>query len=156
MDNKMDENKETLDQQSTEENTPAEEVQETEEMASPVENSNAEDSNVEDSPAEEQAESPKSNDSIAEKADEKPVKKPHKRILVGKVLSNKSDKTITVAVVRQISHPVYKKYYKVSKKFMAHDEQNECNIGDTVRIKESRPLSRNKRWEMIEILERAK
>ncbi len=82
--------------------------------------------------------------------------KSRKRILTGKVVSNKCDKTITVSVVRQIAHPIYKKYYKRSKNFMAHDVDNTCNIGDTVRIKECRPLSAKKRWELVEILERAK
>lgn len=84
------------------------------------------------------------------------TKSSHKRVLVGKVKSNKADKTITVVSERQVIHPLYKKYYKVSKKFMAHDENNECNIGDLVRIIESRPLSAKKRWNLVEILERAK
>ncbi len=82
--------------------------------------------------------------------------KSNKRILTGKVKSNKMDKTIVVNVVRQVKHPLYKKYYKLSKRFMAHDPDNECNIGDTVRIRESRPLSARKRWELIEIVDRAK
>ena len=82
--------------------------------------------------------------------------KSNKRILTGKVKSNKMDKTIVVTVVRQVQHPLYKKYYKRSKRFMAHDPNNECNIGDTVRIRESRPLSARKRWELIEIVDRAK
>ena len=84
------------------------------------------------------------------------AKEPHKKILQGKVVSNKSDKTIVVLVERYVSHPLYKKYFKRSKKFMAHDPANDCNEGDTVRIKESKPLSKRKRWEMIEIIERAK
>lgn len=83
-------------------------------------------------------------------------KKSHKRYLVGKVRSNKADKTIIVASQRQVIHPLYKKYYKVTKKVMAHDENNECNIGDLVKIIESRPLSARKRWNLVEILERAK
>lgn len=79
-----------------------------------------------------------------------------KRVLVGKVTSNKADKTIIVAVVKQVAHPLYRKYYKKTKKFMAHDEQNECNIGDTVRIRESRPLSARKRWNLLEVVEKAK
>ncbi len=82
--------------------------------------------------------------------------KSNKRILTGKVKSNKMDKTIIVSVVRQVKHPLYKKYYKLSKRFMAHDPNNECNIGDTVKIRESRPLSARKRWELIEIVDRAK
>lgn len=80
----------------------------------------------------------------------------YKKILQGKVVSNKPDKTIVVQVVRQVSHPIYKKFYKQSKKFLAHDEANTCNEGDTVRIKESRPLSARKRWVLEEVVERAK
>ena len=74
----------------------------------------------------------------------------------GVVLSNKMDKSILVAVERKVKHPVYGKYVKSTSKFMAHDEKNECNIGDTVKIMESRPLSKSKNWRMSEILERAK
>lgn len=84
-----------------------------------------------------------------------PVKS-NKRILQGKVFSNKADKTIVVKIVRQVAHPLYKKYYKKTKKIMAHDELNACTIGDTVKVKECRPLSRNKRWELVEIVEKAK
>ncbi len=85
-----------------------------------------------------------------------PQVKSNHRILTGKVKSNKMDKTIVVTVVRQVQHPLYKKYYKRTKRFMAHDPQNDCNIGDTVKIRESRPLSARKRWELIEIIDRAK
>ncbi len=74
----------------------------------------------------------------------------------GVVSSNKMEKTITVVVERRLRHPLYGKYVKKSKKFTAHDEKNEVNIGDTVRIAETRPLSKNKRWRLVEILERAK
>ncbi|MGB9701436.1 MAG: 30S ribosomal protein S17 [Candidatus Kapaibacteriota bacterium] len=84
------------------------------------------------------------------------AKKPHKRILQGIVVSDKPEKTIIVKVERQVSHPIYKRYYKQSKKFMAHDEVNDAHVGDKVRIRESRPLSAKKRWELIEIVERAK
>jgi len=80
----------------------------------------------------------------------------NKRILTGVVVSNKADKTIVIAVVRQVAHPLYKKYFKRTNKFMAHDELNECKIGDKVKVKESRPLSARKRWELVEIIERAK
>ncbi len=83
-------------------------------------------------------------------------KKSNKRILQGIVVSSKPDKTIVVKIVRQVAHPLYKKYYKRSKKIMAHDELNECNVGDTVRVIESRPISKMKRWSLIEIIERAK
>ncbi len=79
-----------------------------------------------------------------------------RRILVGRVVSNKPDKTIIVRVERYVQHPLYKKYFKRSKKFMAHDEKNECQVGDLVRIIEWRPLSRRKRWMLKEIVERAK
>ncbi len=82
--------------------------------------------------------------------------KSSKKILQGKVTSNKCDKTVTIIVVRQIAHPLYKKYFKRSKKFMAHDEENSCNIGDIVKIRECRPMSARKRWELVEILQRAK
>jgi small subunit ribosomal protein S17 len=75
---------------------------------------------------------------------------------VGVVTSNKMDKTIAVSVERRLRHPIYGKYVKKSNKFMAHDEKNECNIGDLVRIMETRPLSKLKRWRVVEIVERAK
>ncbi len=75
---------------------------------------------------------------------------------VGVVVSNKMEKSITVNVDRRIKHPVYGKFMKKSNKFSAHDEKNECGIGDTVRIQETRPLSKNKRWRLVEIIERAK
>ncbi|MFN8260977.1 MAG: 30S ribosomal protein S17 [Chitinophagales bacterium] len=75
---------------------------------------------------------------------------------VGVVSSNKMDKTITVSVVRKLKHPKYGKFLKKTKKFHAHDEKNECNIGDTVKIMETRPLSATKRWRLVEIVEKAK
>lgn len=74
----------------------------------------------------------------------------------GVVTSSKMDKTITVSVERKEKHPIYGKFVKRTKKFAAHDEKNECNEGDVVRIMETRPLSKNKRWRLVEILERAK
>jgi len=79
-----------------------------------------------------------------------------KKDFVGLVVSNKMEKSIVVSVERQIRHPLYKKYVKRTSKFMAHDEQNSCSVGDTVRIMEMRPLSRKKRWRLVEILEKAK
>jgi len=70
------------------------------------------------------------------------------RTITGKVVSNKMDKTIVVSVDTKKSHPKYHKEFKVTKKFYAHDEENQCNIGDVVTISESRPLSKNKRWEL--------
>lgn len=75
---------------------------------------------------------------------------------IGVVLSNKMDKTITVAVKWKEKHPIYGKFVNKTKKFHAHDEKNDCNIGDTVRIMETRPLSKLKRWRVVEIMERAK
>ncbi|NNE56457.1 MAG: 30S ribosomal protein S17 [Flavobacteriales bacterium] len=76
--------------------------------------------------------------------------------IIGVVASNKMDKSISVVVERKTKHPKYGKYVKKTSKFIAHDEKDECNIGDTVKIMETRPLSKNKRWRLIEILERAK
>lgn len=76
--------------------------------------------------------------------------------ITGIVTSNKMDKSISVKAERRIQHPKYGKFVKKSNKFMAHDEKNECNIGDKVRIMETRPLSARKRWRLIEILEKAK
>lgn len=78
------------------------------------------------------------------------------RVLQGQVVSNKGNKSITVTVVRYERHPVYGKYIKRTLKCHAHDENNECNIGDTVRIAQSRPISKTKTWRLIEIVERAK
>ena len=78
-----------------------------------------------------------------------------KKIRQGKVVSNKMEKSIVVAIERQVVHPLYRKYYKQTKKIMAHDEENACNIGDVVRVVESRPLSAKKRWSLVEIVERA-
>lgn len=75
---------------------------------------------------------------------------------VGLVTSNKMTKTIVVSVERQIKHPKYGKFIKRTSKFMAHDEKNESNIGDTVRIVETRPLSKNKCWRLVEVVEKAK
>lgn len=75
---------------------------------------------------------------------------------VGVVSSNKMDKSITVVVEKKQKHPMYGKFIKQTKKFHAHDEKNECNEGDTVRIMETRPLSKTKRWRVVEIIERAK
>ncbi|QJW87935.1 30S ribosomal protein S17 [Spirosoma taeanense] len=75
---------------------------------------------------------------------------------VGKVTSNKMQKTITVSIDRKVKHPLYGKFQHKTKKLTVHDENNECNIGDTVRVMETRPLSKNKRWRLVEIIEKAK
>jgi small subunit ribosomal protein S17 len=74
----------------------------------------------------------------------------------GVVTSSKMDKTVTVAVERKVKHPIYGKFVKKTTKFHAHDEKNECGVGDTVRIMESRPLSKTKRWRLVEVIEKAK
>ena len=74
----------------------------------------------------------------------------------GKVVSNKVDKTIVVAVVDNVKHPLYGKIVKRTYKLKAHDENNECNIGDRVKVMETRPLSKDKRWRLVEIIEKAK
>jgi small subunit ribosomal protein S17 len=79
-----------------------------------------------------------------------------RKTVVGKVVANKTQKTISVAVVRRYRHPLYGKTLKRTSKFMAHDEKNECQVGDTVRIMETRPLSRLKRWRLVEVVERVK
>lgn len=75
---------------------------------------------------------------------------------IGIVTSDKMDKTITVSVERKVKHPLYGKFVKKTKKFHAHDEENQCGIGDTVKIMETRPLSKSKRWRLVEIVEKAK
>ena len=75
---------------------------------------------------------------------------------IGKVVSNKMDKTIVVAIENHVKHPLYGKVVKRTYKLKAHDEQNECNIGDTVKVMETRPLSKDKRWRLVEIVERVK
>jgi small subunit ribosomal protein S17 len=75
---------------------------------------------------------------------------------VGMVVSNKMQKSITIAVNRKVKHPIYGKFMNKTTKFMAHDEKNEAGIGDTVRIMETRPLSKSKRWRLVEIIEKAK
>ena len=75
---------------------------------------------------------------------------------IGVVTSNKMDKSIVVSVVKRVKHPMYGKFVLQTKKFVAHDEKHDCNIGDTVRIMETRPLSKTKCWRLVEIIERAK
>jgi small subunit ribosomal protein S17 len=84
------------------------------------------------------------------------VERAQRKSVVGKVTSNKMDKTIAVIVERRFPHPLYGKFVKRTSKFLAHDEENLCQVGDLVRISETRPLSKKKRWRLIEILEKAK
>ena len=79
-----------------------------------------------------------------------------RKIRIGVVSSNKMDKTVTVAVERKVKHPMYGKFLKKTTRFHAHDEKNECSIGDLVKIMETRPLSKTKRWRLVEVIEKVK
>ena len=83
------------------------------------------------------------------------AEKKRRRTLTGKVVSNKMDKSITVLVERRVKHPVYGKYMTKSSKVHAHDEKNECNVGDVVSLSESKPISKTKAWQLVSILETA-
>ena len=80
----------------------------------------------------------------------------HRKVIQGVVTSDKMDKSRSVQVVRRVRHPLYKKFVKHTKKYLVHDETNDSHVGDTVLLMETRPLSRKKRWRLVEILERAK
>lgn len=80
----------------------------------------------------------------------------NRKVREGVVVSDKMDKSIVIHVERRMKHPIYGKYLKHSNRFMAHDEKNECRVGDRVRIMETRPLSKNKCWRLVEIIEKAK
>ena len=84
------------------------------------------------------------------------VERNARKEIIGKVTSNKMEKSITVAVERKVKHPKYGKFVKKTSTFTSHDEKNDCNIGDVVKIMETRPISKNKRWRLVEIIERAK
>ncbi|WP_028663492.1 30S ribosomal protein S17 [Runella zeae] len=79
-----------------------------------------------------------------------------RKVRIGRVVSNKMEKSCVVAVERKVKHPKYGKFMKKTTKLMVHDENNECGIGDTIRVMETRPLSKNKRWRLVEIIEKAK
>ena len=85
-----------------------------------------------------------------------PVERNLRKERVGRVVSNKMEKSITVAVERKVKHGMYGKFINKTTKLMAHDDKNECGIGDTVKIAETRPLSKNKRWRLVEVIEKAK
>ncbi len=88
---------------------------------------------------------------------ETPTKRTTRRkTRIGKVVSNKMEKSIVVSIERQVPHPIYRKYFKRTTKLMAHDEKREAGIGDTVKIMETRPLSKLKRWRLVEVVEKAK
>lgn len=79
-----------------------------------------------------------------------------RRERIGTVVSNSMEKSVVIVVKQKVKHPIYGKFVNKSSRFMAHDEENSCNVGDTVKITETRPLSKNKRWRLVEIIERAK
>ena len=79
-----------------------------------------------------------------------------RKVRIGKVVSDKMDKSITLTVDRKVKHPLYGKFVQKTTKLMAHDEKNECGIGDTVKVMEIRPLSKNKRWRLVEVIAKAK
>ncbi|MGE5682728.1 MAG: 30S ribosomal protein S17 [Bacillota bacterium] len=82
--------------------------------------------------------------------------RPLRKSRIGYVVSNKMEKSIVVAIERNVAHPLYRKYFKKTTKLMAHDEKNECNIGDLVKIMETRPISSRKKWRLVEVIEKAK
>ena len=89
-------------------------------------------------------------------ADTPATERNSRKVRVGLVVSSKMDKTITVAIERQVKHPIYGKFVKQTTKLKAHDETNDAGEGDTVRIQETRPLSKTKRWRLVEVVERAR
>jgi small subunit ribosomal protein S17 len=91
-----------------------------------------------------------------QKATEVAPKREVRKEKIGKVVSNKMTKSIVVAIERRVQHPIYKKFTKKTTKLMAHDEKNEAGIGDVVKISETRPLSKNKSWRLVEVIEKAK
>jgi small subunit ribosomal protein S17 len=93
---------------------------------------------------------------ITTTATEKGKRLTRRKVRIGVVVSDKMNKSATVSIERRVMHPLYKKYYKKTTKFIIHDENNECKVGDKVKIMETRPLSKRKRWRLVEILERAK
>ena len=85
-----------------------------------------------------------------------PVRRQQRKVRVGKVISNKMTKSIVVSLERKVPHPLYKKYYKQTSTLMAHDEKREAGVGDLVKVMETRPMSKLKRWRLVEIVEKAK
>ena len=96
------------------------------------------------------------NISTTHKLTAKPIVRSLRRIQTGKVLSDKADKTIIVAIERRVKHPLYGKFIRKTTKLVAHDEKNSCRIGDTVKLMQTRPLSKTKRWRLTEIIKKTK
>jgi len=97
-----------------------------------------------------------SEEKLPDSSEDKTETRGKRKVRIGKVISNKMQKSIIVAVEKRTKHSLYKKYFKKTTKFMAHDEKSECKIGDIVKIMETRPLSKRKRWRLVEIIEKAK
>jgi small subunit ribosomal protein S17 len=122
---------------------------------------NLEDNKAEDLQEEKVSDTPEVTPEVSVAANEEtevvdPNGRGMRKVRVGKVVSNKMDKSIVVTVERRVKHRLYKKFFKKTTKFMAHDEKNECTIGDTVKIMETRPLSKMKRWRLVEVVQKAK
>lgn len=92
----------------------------------------------------------------ADAVTQEPRQRGRRKIRIGKVVSNKMQKSIVVAVERKVAHPIYKKYFRRTSTFMVHDEKREANVGDVVRVMEARPMSKRKRWLLVSILQKAK
>ena len=129
-------------------------------MADPQPELDAPDNPVVELEAEQPSQAGASRASLSQIAAENPAStdsdRGARKLRVGLVVSDKMDKTITIAIQRQVKHPIYGKFIKQTTKLKAHDETNDANIGDIVRIQETRPLSKTKRWRLVEVLERAK
>ncbi|HLF19487.1 MAG TPA: 30S ribosomal protein S17 [Bacteroidota bacterium] len=93
---------------------------------------------------------------MATQTEPTPIERGRRKVRFGKVVSNKMQKSIVVAIERKIAHPLYKKYFRRTTTLMAHDERREAGIGDLVKIMETRPLSKQKRWRLVEVVEKAK
>jgi small subunit ribosomal protein S17 len=93
---------------------------------------------------------------MTKKMEEVKVKRNLRKVRIGRVVSNKMEKSCVIAVERKVKHPLYGKFMKKTTKLMVHDENNEVGIGDTIKVMETRPLSKNKRWRLVEIVEKAK
>lgn len=122
---------------------------------------NLEDNKAEDLQEEKVSDTPEVTPEVSVTANEEtevvdPNGRGMRKVRVGKVVSNKMDKSIVVTVERRVKHRLYKKFFKKTTKFMAHDEKNECTIGDMVKIMETRPLSKMKRWRLVEVVQKAK
>ena len=111
---------------------------------------------VTDTPVAEAQEEPQTTAFVSSAGTKAESERNARKERIGRVTSNKMQKTITIAIDRKVKHPMYGKFMNKTKKLTVHDEKNECGIGDTVRVMETRPLSKNKRWRLVEIIERAK